>query len=124
MIPVSIQKGQVYLNGQQLQESYTSGEATDSFPELLISKGEVIAFEGFALAELPDYLKDTLDMLKPLPSDILEQSQNETITYTGTIKLKEGFYFVLGDNRNLGASEDSRVFGAISKDTLIGKVLY
>ena len=124
MIPFHIQEGQVYLNGQTLQEPYTLGEANDSFPELLISKGEVIAFEGFALAELPDYLQDTFAMLKPLPKDILKQSQNETIFYTGIIKLKEGFYFVLGDNRNLGASEDSRVFGAISQDTLMGKVLY
>jgi signal peptidase I len=121
---ISIQDGQVYLNNQELSESYTLGENNDSFPELLISKGEVIAFEGFALTELPDYLKDTLEMLEPLPKDILGQSQNETVAYTGTLTLKEGFYFVLGDNRSYGASEDSRVFGVISKDSFLGKVLY
>lgn len=121
---ISIQKGQVHLNGTLLEEPYTSGKSNDSFPELLISKGDVIAFEGFALAELSDYLKDTFDMLEPLPSAILEQSQNEIVSYTGTIKLNQGFYFVLGDNRSLNASEDSRVFGAISQHALLGKVLH
>jgi signal peptidase I len=120
---ISIQRGQVYRNGQRLEEPYTTGKTTDSFPELLISKGEVVAFEGFAMAELPDYLKDTLEMLEPLPADIVKQSQDEMVSYIGSLKLNQGFYFVLGDNRNYGASEDSRIFGAISQKTLLAKAL-
>ncbi len=37
------------------------------------------------------------------------------------VSLKEDQYFVLGDNR--GASSDSRVFGPITKDKVVGKVL-
>lgn len=37
------------------------------------------------------------------------------------ISLKEDEYFVMGDNR--GASSDSRVFGPISKDKVVGRVL-
>ena len=36
------------------------------------------------------------------------------------VKLSEGQYFVLGDNRL--ASSDSRVFGPISRDTIVGRV--
>lgn len=37
------------------------------------------------------------------------------------VDLKDGEYYVLGDNRP--ASSDSRVFGPLSKDEIIGKVL-
>jgi signal peptidase I len=112
---VSIQNDKVYL-------SYVAeiSARAENFPDLVISKGEVVAFEGFALAELPDYLQDTFAMLEPLPQEILEQSQTETVTYVGTVKLDEGFYFVLGDNRGFSASEDSRLFGAISASQLQG----
>jgi signal peptidase I len=122
---LSIRDDVVYLNGQKLTEPYVAQHSSrpENFPELIVSKGEVVAFEGFALAELPDYLKATLAMLEPLPQDILEQSQKENITYVGTLKLKEDFYFVLGDNRGFSASEDSRLFGAIPKRDILGTVL-
>ena len=112
---ISIQNDKVILNGQMLNEPYVAETSTraENFPEVLISKGEVVAFEGFALAELPDYLKATLDMLGTPPREILGRSQTETVTYVGTIKLKASSYFVLGDNRGFSASEDSRLFGAI-----------
>jgi signal peptidase I len=112
----------VYLNGQILNEPYITKASTraENFPEVLVSKGEVIAFEGFALAELPQYLKDTLDMLAPLPKEILEQSAIENVTYVGTIKLAKDSYFVLGDNRSFSASEDSRLFGAIQLQSIRG----
>lgn len=39
----------------------------------------------------------------------------------GAYKVPEGNYYVLGDN--LGESEDSRVYGPISSDQVIGKVV-
>jgi signal peptidase I len=121
---ISIQNDNVVLNGQVLNEPYVLETVTraENFPEVLVSKGEVVAFEGFALAELPEYLQATLKMLEPLPKDVLEQSYSENVSYVGTIKLPEDFYFVLGDNRAFGASEDSRLFGAISKRDLLGTV--
>jgi signal peptidase I len=119
---VSVVSDIVYLNGQHLSESYItqSSSRTESFPEVIISKGEVVAFEGYALAELPEYLKDTLTMLEPPPQDSLEQSYTETVSYVGTIKLKKAYYFVLGDNRDFSASEDSRLFGAIRAASIQG----
>jgi len=43
------------------------------------------------------------------------------LTYTEMI-IPEGFYYVLGDNRN--RSEDSRVFGLKSEENLLGIVVY
>jgi signal peptidase I len=122
---LSIRDGVVYLNNQELDEPYVVQHSSrpDNFPELLISNGEVIAFEGFALPELPDYLKATFEMLEPLPQDVLGQSEKEPVTYTGSIKLEEDFYFVLGDNRGFSASEDSRLFGAVSEETLLGTAI-
>jgi signal peptidase I len=122
---LSIREGKVYLNNQELYEPYVAEHSSlpDNFPELLVSKGEVIAFEGFALSELPEYLQATFEMLEPLPGNILGQSSKEAVTYIGAIKLKEGFYFVLGDNRGFSASEDSRLFGAVSGQSILGTAM-
>jgi signal peptidase I len=119
---LSIRNGIVYLNFQALAEPYVMQHSSlpENFPEVVISKGEVVAFEGFALGELPEYLKDTFGMLEPLPRDILEQSEEGNVTYVGTIKLAKDFYFVLGDNRGFSASEDSRLFGAIPARRILG----
>jgi signal peptidase I len=122
---VSIQNDKVFLNEQFLEEPYATETSTraENFPELLVSKGEVVAFEGFALAELPEYLKETLSMLTPLPREVLKQSYTGAVSYVGTIKLAENFYFVLGDNRGFSASEDSRLFGVISKKNILGMII-
>lgn len=37
------------------------------------------------------------------------------------ITLAEDEYFVMGDNRHLGASKDSRLFGSVSSDEIVGR---
>ncbi len=119
---LSIRDDKVYLNGQILDEPYSVEASTrvENFPEVLVSNGQVIAFEGFSLSELPAYLKDSLAMLEPLPQEIILQSQKESLSYIGSLKLDDGFYFVLGDNRGFSASEDSRLFGAIRAQSILG----
>ncbi len=46
---------------------------------------------------------------------------NFYITYDELV-IPEGFYYVLGDNRN--SSEDSRMFGLKAEDNMLGKVIY
>ncbi|GAB6928729.1 signal peptidase I [Paenibacillus sp. JCM 10914] len=37
------------------------------------------------------------------------------------VKLEEGRYFVMGDNRHLGKSKDSRMFGSVKESDIVGR---
>ncbi|MCM3129474.1 MULTISPECIES: signal peptidase I [unclassified Paenibacillus] len=59
---------------------------------------------------------------------INEEPQTEPYTNTliedpdfGPVKLEEGRYFVMGDNRHAGKSKDSRSFGSVSAEEIVGK---
>ena len=73
---ISLKDDKVYLNGEQLQEPYTSVDYT-----------------------LPE---------------------NGGLEW----QLSENVYFVMGDNRLEGASNDSRNFGPISKDEIVGHAFF
>ncbi|WP_060860962.1 signal peptidase I [Paenibacillus riograndensis] len=40
------------------------------------------------------------------------------------LTVKQGTYFVMGDNRHAGASKDSRYFGAVPQNRIVGKAAY
>jgi len=61
--------------------------------------------------------------------DVLEEDYIDEDAYTYSYedsvwKVPDGYVFVLGDNRNRGASKDSRYLDSISMDALKGKAVF
>lgn len=134
-----IEKGQVYVNGVAIDQGFITdtGEITPAsidFPVIEVSNGQVSKFQGLipgtyargirgdAPASIADnratqlFYGSTLEALAPLPADAPE---NEAFIHE--IIIPEGEYFVMGDNRSRGGSEDSRYFGSIPKVMIAGK---
>lgn len=131
---VSIREGQLVLNGQPIKETHITSLITpypDNFPGACYRDGRlshIIMQQGtpFAVDELPDYLKDLPGMMMPpssndpaYPSPPLELQGERCVV--GTLKIAPDHYFVMGDNRTIGGSEDSRTFGPIAKDRIAGR---
>ncbi|WP_041657846.1 signal peptidase I [Marinithermus hydrothermalis] len=124
---VSVRRGVVYVNGQPLDEEHITRFITpypDSFPRVEVRRGRVVRFAGIPVDRLPEYLKPALEMLEPLPEEVIAASQARTVEYVGSLRLKEGYYFVLGDNRSLGGSEDSRTFGPVPARNIAGRATF
>lgn len=121
---VSVQAGVVYLNAQALAETHITDRLQpfpDSFPTLEVYQGQVVAFAGYPISELPVYLQPALSMLEPLPPQTLAASQQQPVQAVGTLRLAKGYYFVMGDNRSWGGSVDSRVFGPLPLSRIAGR---
>ncbi|WP_457629517.1 signal peptidase I [Oceanithermus sp.] len=121
---IRVEQGRLVINGVYVNESYITDKIEpypDSFPRLYVENGEVVGFQGYRVSNLPDYLKPALEMLEPLPEEVLQASRYRPIEVVGTLRLADGYYFVMGDNRTLGGSEDSRVFGPIPDENIAGR---
>jgi signal peptidase I len=126
---VSVREGVVYLNGTALSEKHITDQITphaDNYPGVCYLGGKLTALftqQGirFSPTDLPTFLKPTLEMLVPPSQAELDQSANQEYCYTGSLTLKKGYYFVMGDNRALGGSEDSRTLGPIAASTIAGR---
>lgn len=125
---VSLRNGVLYVNGQMVNEEHITRfitPFTDSFPGVCYRDGQLSAFSNqqgqFPISEVPDYLRPTLEMLVPPTAQEIAQSQGQQFCTTGTLKLKEGYYYVMGDNRTFGGSEDSRTFGPLPASAIAGR---
>jgi signal peptidase I len=116
---LAIRADGLYLNDKKQPQNFAS--RPDTFPNLIIVQGKVVAFEGFPIADLPEYLKPAASMLLPLSNKLLEKSFSVPLELVGSLKLAPDSYFVLGDNLTFNASEDSRFFGPISRNDLLAK---
>lgn len=125
---VSLKDGVVWVNGQQVNETHITQSLTpypDNYPVVCYTNGKLTGFitqqqTKYTPDNFPIYLKPTYDMLAPPSSSDLEASQAGEHCFTGALKLKPGYYFVMGDNRSFGGSEDGRTFGPIPVSSIAG----
>jgi len=96
---VRLIKGQVYVNGNQLTEPYVRHSSSisdvyrDDFPQVMDVPGEAAGWSG----------------------QMKKWVENKQLI------VPEGFYFVLGDNRD--ESLDSRYWGFVPRENIIGRPL-
>lgn len=141
---VRIDGGRVHVNGVALNETYVeSGQATVSstdFPVITQRNGRatgmatafvdagavdapLLTHSGAYPAAVPAhdprvelYYGEVLASLAPIPDDA---PVDEPFLHEFTVP--EGRYFVMGDNRSEGGSEDSRVFGPVPAMSIAGR---
>ena len=133
-----IQDGQVVVNGEPIDQSFIteSGEIRAepvNFPVIEVNNGEVTGFEGLisgtfdggfsglepAPIDNPEtqlFYGGTIDALAPIPEGA---PQGEPFLHE--LVVPEGHYFIMGDNRSPGGSEDSRYFGPVESIAVAGQ---
>jgi signal peptidase I len=128
---VYVERGVVHVNGAPLLETHITDHLSpwpDSFPGVCYRDGRmtrIITQQGdFPVDLLPAYLKPLKEMLLPPSEGVLARSRLEEACEVGRIRLKKGYYFVMGDNRTLGGSEDSRTFGPVPVEAIAGRASF
>ena len=133
-----IQDGQVHVNGAPLDQGFItdSGEIVAepvNFPVVEVNNGEVTDFQGLisgtfggafndlepAPIDSPEtqlFYSGTLDALAPISSDAPTSEP-----FLHELVVPKGHYFIMGDNRSPGGSEDSRYFGPIESIAVAGQ---
>lgn len=102
---VSIQNNIVYVNGVAIQQTQEPRDAFNSIP-VKNDIGESVFTEQIAnMSYLVTYTNN-----------------GDHPSNTNPVKVSEGKYFILGDNRDNSA--DSRYIGLISRSQIKGKVIY
>jgi signal peptidase I len=77
-------------------------------------------YEGVGSGRMMTGAKRFLEHLGNTPHEILMWEQSPGLS--GTVRVPEGHYFMVGDNRD--NSNDSRMWGFVSEDLLVGRALF
>lgn len=140
---VQLRAGQLIVNGHPVDQSFISRQLAIEpvdFPVITAEGGQVTGLAvnflrtpaGTPVPQLPAhgrpvtiypiddprvalYYGTVLQSLSPLP----EQPEGEPFLHS--FKVPEGYYFVMGDNRTPGGSEDSRAFGPVPALSIAGR---
>lgn len=142
---VRIEQGQVYVNDTPLDASWITGSgeikvAPVDFPEVIVRDGRaaelVMGFErtpkGTPVPMLPmgTYTPQPVSVDDPnvqlFYGTVVDNLAVPAGAPEGTptvvdLVVPDGYYFVMGDNRSAGGSEDSRYFGPVRAITVAGQ---
>lgn len=142
---IRIERGQVYVNGVAIDQGFITDTgrvrvAQVDFPKVVVENGAVTAlvmgFEmsrsGNALPMLPTGAFEPAPVAATDPrvqlfyGNVLSAIQVPAgLQNSGPVVLDilvpDGYYFVMGDNRSSGGSEDSRYFGPVKAIDIAGR---
>lgn len=140
-----IEKGQVFVNGHPIDQGFITDSgvvdvAPVDFPRVMVEGDEVAymvtsfqtSIGGNALPRLPlsDFRAEAVPISDPRVQLFYGNVVSNILTPAGVAEgepvvldmvVPEGTYFVMGDNRSTGGSEDSRYFGPIDAMAIAGR---
>ena len=142
---VRVDSGQVYINGVALDQSFITGSgeirpAPVDFPEVIVQDGKVAEMVmGFERTPTGTYVP--MIPMRGFTPQPLAVTDPRIQLYYGTVVsnidvpagtaegkpvvldlvVPEDYYYVMGDNRTAGGSEDSRYFGPVRAITVAGQ---
>lgn len=142
---VRIEAGQVYVNGEAVDQGFITDEAgfrlaPVDFPKVVVEGGAVealvmgfnVAPNGVAVPDLPmsDAPRPPVPVSDPRVQLFYGNVVGSVEVPPGTpegqpvvldFTVPGGTYFVMGDNRSRGGSEDSRYFGPVDAIAIAGR---
>ncbi|MBT2291793.1 signal peptidase I [Paenibacillus albidus] len=131
------------VKGQSMQPTLREGERLFINKLVLVfdrpKRGDIIVLHDPSTG--PDQKEYLIKRVIGLPGDVVEVKGSQlhvngkkvVESYVDTeiqdsdfapLAVEDGSYFVMGDNRHAGASKDSRYFGSVPRDRIVGKASF